>query len=54
LETINAKFSLTRDELVFFTLLAGNANHQGVPGFGTSISFGLARYGFGEQLMNAV
>jgi len=37
-----------------FTLLAGNAVHEGVPGFGTSISFGLARCGFGDQLMDAV
>ena len=35
-------------------LLAGNVAHRGVPGFGTSISFGLARCGFGEQLMDAV
>ena len=53
-ETVDAKFSLTQDRLVFFMLLAGNVAHQGVPGFGTSISFGLARCGFGEQLMDAV
>lgn len=51
---INTKCGLNQDALIFFSLMAGSSDHQGVPGCGTSISFGLAKCGFGGQLMDAI
>jgi hypothetical protein len=44
LEVINTKCGLNQDALIFFGLVAGSSDHQGVPGCGTSISFGLAKW----------
>ena len=54
LEAIQHKLSLTLGGLLLFTLLTGGDYDKGVPGCGQVVAVGLARCGYGDQLLNAL
>lgn len=49
----NTEIALTRGGLVLFALLSGGDYHKGVGKVGKALAHGLARCGFGDQLLEA-
>jgi hypothetical protein len=54
LEAIQHKLALTLGGLLLFALLAGGDYDKGVPGCGRVMAVGLAKCGYGDQLLNAI
>jgi 5'-3' exonuclease len=54
LEVIHHKLSLTLGGLLLFALLTGGDYDKGVPGCGRVVAVGLAKCGYGDQLLNAI
>ena len=54
LEAIQRKLALSLGDLLLFALLTGGDYDKGVPGCGRVVAAGLAKCGFGDQLLNAI
>ena len=54
LEAIQHKLSLNLGGLLLFALLNGGDYDKGVPGCGQVVAVGLAKCGYGDQLLNAI